>query len=216
MTKTKYVPPKYKETEFHCARCGVYAHQSWLETGWLARVHTLRKFKESDMAVCVCGHCKQFSFWHNYTLIVPDGGSAPLPHPDMPPEVREDFAEARSIVAKSPRGAAALLRLVVQKLMPVFGEKGKDINTDIANLVTKGLPVGLQQALDTVRVIGNDAVHPGELDLNDNPQVAQSLFNIVNMIVEKMITQPKELATIYGNLPQKKLDAIEKRDAAKT
>ena len=62
-----------------------------------------------------------------------------------------------------------------------MGEKGKDINTDIGNLVKKGLPIKVQESLDILRVIGNEAVHPGQLDLKDdikkeaNPEKAKIL-----------------------------------------
>lgn len=130
----------------------------------------------------------------------------------MPDDVKADYDEARGIVSKSPRGAAALLRLALQKIMPHLGEKGKTLDDDIASLVKKGLPSGVQQALDTVRVIGNEAVHPGTIELNDNPQIAQSLFKLVNIIVEKMIAEPKEVAALYDNLPPTKLEGIDKRD----
>ena len=131
----------------------------------------------------------------------------------MPPNIQADFEEARSIFPLSPRGAAALLRLAVQKLCAHLGEKGKNIDDDIAALVSKGLPVPIQQALDAVRVIGNDAVHPGQIVLNDERDTAESLFFLVNFIVENRISQPKHIADVYGRLPQPKRDAIERRNA---
>jgi hypothetical protein len=93
------------------------------------------------------------------------------PNADMPDEIaadhREgaDHREAADIVARSPRGAAALLRLCIQKLCRHLGKPGRDINSDIAEMVREGLPASIQKALDIVRVTGNEAVHPGELEL---------------------------------------------------
>ena len=120
--------------------------------------------------------------------------------------------EAKAIVNKSPRGAAALLRLCIQKLCEQLGEKGKNINDDIANLVKIGLPVKIQQALDVVRVIGNNAVHPGQIDLRDDQDTAMKLFELINVIAEVMITQPKEVERLYQSLPQTAREAIQKRD----
>ena len=109
-----------------------------------------------------------------------------------------------------------MLRLVVQKLCKHLGEKGKKIDDDIASLVQKGLNPMVQQALDTVRVIGNEAVHPGSLDLYDDRDTASQLFRLVNLIAEQMISQPKHVNDMYNSLPPTKLAAIEARDAKKS
>ena len=138
---------------------------------------------------------------------------APAPNPDLPKSAKLDFEEARQICHLSPRGAAALLRLAVQKLCKHLGEPGKDINTDIGGLVKKGLPLQIQQALDIVRVVGNESVHPGQLDLRDDPDTATKLFGLVNLIADTMITGPKHLAAMYASVvPEGKRKAIEKRD----
>src|SRR5688572_10249423 len=85
------------------------------------------------------------------------------------------------------------LRLAIKKLCAELGETGKNINDDIASLEKKGLDKRVQQALDIVRVIGNDAVHPGQIDLRDDRDTATKLFGLVNLIAEKMITEPKHV-----------------------
>ncbi|MDQ3836035.1 MAG: hypothetical protein M3270_03770 [Thermoproteota archaeon] len=58
-----------------------------------------------------------------------------------------------------------------------------------------------QQAFDTVRVIGNNAIHPGQIDLKDDIKTALSLFKLVNIIVEDMITEPNDVASLFNGLP---------------
>ena len=138
--------------------------------------------------------------------------TAPLPYDDMPSDVKEDFLEARDVVEISPRAAAALLRLALQKLMKHLGQEGKDINKDIRELVKRGLPVKIQEALDSLRVYGNEAVHPGEIDLKDDKETALKLFKLLNIIVHDMIIQPKEIEELFNRIPPLKLEGIKNRD----
>lgn len=93
-----------------------------------------------------------------------------------------------------------------------LGKSGEELNQDISSLVTDGLNPIVQKSLDVVRVIGNESVHPGSIDLNDDKETAVRLFDLVNIICEQMITQPKQVEELYRKLPESKLDAIEKRD----
>lgn len=146
-------------------------------------------------------------------MIIPAEAPVAPPHPDMPGSIVDEYQEARSIFVRSPRAAVAILRLAIQKLMPELGEKGGNINSDIKSLVAKGLPVQVQQAFDFCRVIGNNAVHPGEINLNDTPEMGQHLFDMINFIIEDRITRPKQIAQLYAQLPESARAAIDKRDS---
>ena len=148
-------------------------------------------------------------------MIYPSGGSAPLPNADLPSDIKDDYEEARAILNRSPRRAAALLRLAIQKLCKHLGETGENINHDIAALVKRGLLPVVQQSLDAVRVVGNHAVHPGQIDLEDDPATATALFSLVNLIGDQMITAPTQAADIYKSLPRTELEGIAKRDNVK-
>jgi hypothetical protein len=146
-------------------------------------------------------------------MIIPSEAPVPPPHSDMPAACIGDYEEARSIVAVSPRAASALIRLALQKLMTELGEKGTNINADIGSLVAKGLPDLVQKALDFCRVVGNNAVHPGEIEINDTPEIAHSLFDMINFIVEDRIAKPKQIQALYAQLPEGARNAIQARDA---
>jgi len=146
-------------------------------------------------------------------MISPVSGSVMPPNSDLHKDIQEDYHEARSILSRSPRGAAALLRLCIQKLCQQLGLPGKDLDDDIGTLVGEGLPVRIQKALDIVRVIGNNAVHPGVLDITDDIETASKLFELVNHIAYSTITQPKEIEGLYTTkVPEAQKERIEKRD----
>jgi hypothetical protein len=205
-----YTPPEQGKSAFNCPSCNAYAKQLWgnahapFGRGGVSEI--------SGVTFAWCTHCQKESIWVGSKLIYPASTQAPPPNPDLPVEILPDYQEASKIVGDSPRGAAALLRLCIQKLCKHLGESGKNINNDIASLVKKGLNPTVQKSLDVVRVIGNESVHPGTIDLNDRPETAIVLFKLVNIITEAMITQPKMIESLYGNLPTEKRDQIEKRD----
>lgn len=160
-----------------------------------------------------CFDCKKIAVWVHDKLIYPSSKSGPPVNLDLPDDIAADYEEARSILDLSPRGAAALLRLCIQKICIHLGEKGKKIDDDIASLAAKGLNPIVKKSLDIVRVVGNDAVHPGTMDLRDDRDTALQLFSLVNIISQQMISLPKSVEELYLKIPESKRDAIDARDA---
>lgn len=219
MTDTKN-PPEYGVDAFNCPHCNAFAQMSW------QGLRTTIPINETRFSQATCVVCKEESIWLTYEtadglsplptvyghMVYPTMNSAPLANPDLPDECRQDYEEARAIAQQSPRAAAALLRLCLEKLCIHLGGKGQNINQDIQLLVKNGLPVRVQQALDIVRVTGNNAVHPGKIPTEEIPERVNQLFSLINIIVDNQITQPKHIAEIYDSLPEGALKGIERRD----
>jgi Domain of unknown function (DUF4145) len=171
------------------------------------------RFELANIFVSECYSCEHIAIWRFDSLLHPTARHEVEPNPDLDADIRVDFDEARAVFASSPRAAAALLRLCVEKLCKQLGMKGKNIDDDIGALVAKGLPVAIQQALDLVRVIGNKAVHPGHINLNDDRETAAKLFELVNLIADNQISQPKAIAKLFDEkVPPGAKAAIARRD----
>lgn len=166
----------------------------------------------NNLFLSECYNCKRWAVWVNEDLVYPPKKFGSLPNQDLPNDILAVVDEARSILDLSPKGAAALLRLSIQMLCKNLGESGADLNNDIANLVKKGLNPVVAKSLDVVRVIGNESVHPGSIDLNDDKDTATKLFDLINIIAEQMITHPKHVDDLYEKLPESKRTAIETRN----
>ncbi len=165
-----------------------------------------------NLSFSQCYNCNKIAVWVHESLVFPPQKEGAQPNADLSEDIIHDFEEARSILNLSPRGAAALLRLCIQKLCGFLGEKGKNINDDIGSLVSKGLNPVVQKSLDAVRVIGNEAVHPGSLDLKDDRDTALQLFDLVNLIADQMITNPKKVDEVYKKVPESKRREIDARN----
>ena len=170
------------------------------------------------LKVAICAHCRNLSFWINKQLVFPQKITAPLAHEDIPKPVLEYYDEAREVSASSPRAAAALLRLAAKKLCESLGEEESNLYCAIGKLREKGLPQSVIQSLDTVRIVGNEGgAHEGQIDLTgeDNKEIVSRLFWLINFIVEKTITEPKEVQDMFSSLPEDKRQGVEDRDKQK-
>lgn len=212
-----YEPPEFCKDAFNCPSCGAFANMHWT-----VRDHTLDNTvtvgfakrnaggKEAAFASCACLRCREYSYWLAGIMFHPMGGNAPLPHGDMPTATLDLYEEAANVSQFSPRAAAALLRLAVETLVNELEPGAGSLNDKIGVLVKKGLHPMVQKALDAMRVIGNNAVHPGEIKADD-PETVSSLYKLLNLIVEEMIEKPKHVEAVFNSLPEGAKAAIEKR-----
>ncbi len=170
-------------------------------------------FKNIFFSVCQERSCKKAALWIGDRLINPATQIAVPPNDDMPENIKAIFNEARAIHGESPRASAALLRLCCEMLCDHLDAKGANLGVKIGNLVAKGMDEGIQKALDIVRFIGNESVHPGQIDLKDNQDISTTLFMLVNEIVQEMISKEKRLNSLYTEqLPSKVREKINLRD----
>ncbi len=200
--QNKYFPPTFQQTAFHCPHCQVYAKQDWEQL----MVRHGMNLVNVPVFSGQCEHCEERHYWSydqkgDAYMAIPEASNLPPPHPMMPSDVCADYMEAAAVFVRSPRSSAALLRLALQKLLKHLGLPGKSIDGDIGTLVSQGLPQLVQQALDVCRVVGNEAVHPGKLDLKDTPQLTAQLFAMLNFIVSDRIERPAVIADLYAELP---------------
>lgn len=242
----KYISPQYKLNVFTCPHCGAITEQQWNDCLITFYNATLNRYEYYPTGVSQtrCVACNNITLWisitkkdsnegsgeldvltntscseKEYRMIYPQTFLTSPPVENMPECVKKLYEEARSIVHLSPRGAAALLRLALDKLCDEVCEdcrksklNGK-IDKKIELLVSNGLSDKLQKAFDFVRVTGNDAVHElGLLNVQDNPEIANALFALLNLITEKMITENKQIDSLYNLIPQARRDKIDERN----
>ena len=209
-----YIEPKKELIKYTCPHCNTI---SQMERDWHRFQSDIsssleRKTIRNQLTIHKCQCCGKKIIWIDNDYIYPDI-VAEEASPDMPKPVKQLYEEAGLIYNKSPRAACALLRLAIDRLCNELGENDRDINKNIGALVKKGLPLSVQQALDVVRVVGNKAVHPGQISFDvDDKGTAIMLMRLLNIIVERMITEPNEIDSLYQGLPESVKQSIENRD----
>ena len=211
----KYIAPEYQKEDFHCPNCDVYVNQQWMKVYFTPEPYGKDYFEFDRLKMAHCNYCDEFSIWLNEKLMYPSQITAPRAHDDMPASVSEYYNEAREVFVSSPRAAAALLRIAIKKLCESLGEDEPNLNRAIRKLRQKGLPQEVIDSLHIVRIIGNEGgAHDGQIDLRgeDNKDIVDKLFRLVNFIVEKTITEPKAIESLRSSLSEDKIRGIEQRD----
>jgi Domain of unknown function (DUF4145) len=204
-----YAQPAYGQNSFACPHCGCFSQRQWrqIQKG-------PQSFENSaEFVTSWCLHCKVYCFWRDQNLAWPLKSGLPDPVNGCPERIQNIYCEAREVFPHSPRASAALLRLAIQLICVEKGLPGKDLNADIGQLVKAGLSPQIQQSLDLVRVVGNNAVHPGQITIEDNKDQIGKFFGLVNLIVDMLIVQPARVEAMFTTLvPPAQQRQIVKRD----
>jgi hypothetical protein len=179
------------------------------------------KVKLLNLHVSRCYNCKGFTVWVRDRLVFPIRGDelpeivevdfreiaedvqAPAedvqhseedvqePAEDVD-ESSEDFEEAAAVLNKSPRAAAALIRICIQNMMPLLKETGKNLDENISSLVRKGLEAEIQQAMDVLQVIRRNPGHESHVDLRDETAATTRMLESLKEILERRMLKNRE------------------------
>jgi hypothetical protein len=213
-TATQDLPAAGKE-RFTCPHCATFAIQQ--KTGLLWQASGAQEWIPGWLAHR-CTSCQEPILWKgtedDSDMIYPRAILGEAPSADMPNDVQAIYDEARRVASVSRRSAAALLRLALQMLVDQLEPGPGPINAKIGQMVQRGLHPQTQQAMDVLRVVGNNAVHPGQINLDDDPALLPGLFRLTNVIVDQMISIPKHAQSLFNSLPQQARDQISRRDGA--
>ncbi|MGB6742797.1 MAG: DUF4145 domain-containing protein, partial [Terracidiphilus sp.] len=190
-----YVKPGFRVGSFTCPHCNCYSQQEWR---YIYRSGGMEQ--DTEWTTSWCLRCNKYCFWESQKLVWPLKSGLSDPINGCPKQIEAIYNEARQVFPYSPRASAALLRLAIQMICKEKGLPGKDLNADIGALVGKGLAAEIQQSLDLVRVVGNHAVHPGHIVIEDNKDHIEKFFGLVNLIVDVLIVQPARVSEMFNAL----------------
>lgn len=214
--------PRFKTKSFTCPHCGANCQQSWATCS--AQDDDSGNAFDPSLYVSTCFVCNAEAVWLERKVSqgslarvgrlihpVAERGGPPRSS-DMPENVSALYDEASTVVTLSPRSASALLRLALEVLLEeLYPDDAGNLNAMIGAAVKDGLPERVQKTMDYMRFSGNQSVHKFHHD--DTPETAATLFNLLNIVVERLITQPQQLESLYEGLPEGFKDQVEKRDS---
>lgn len=215
-------PPVRRAFTFDCPHCGALTMHEWPEGIYLDRGSGsgMVPWDRIDRAQCIA--CDEESIWLSedpysdesaWRLLWPAAGGEPA-HERLPADLLPLYNEARAVAAASPRAAAALLRLLTERLLRAIAGGTDRLDDNIAALVKDGtLNDQARKLADYLRITGNDMVHPGQIDADaEAQQRAGMMFPFVNLLVNELIAKPAVIDELYQQLPESKRNAADRRD----
>ena len=88
------------------------------------------------------------------------------------PLLEQDFEEAAAILNNSSRGAAALMRVCIQKLLPLLKDNCTDRRHYSSALMRKGLEAEIQQAMEALQVLRRDSMQLTNFESQEDKEMA--------------------------------------------
>jgi Domain of unknown function (DUF4145) len=157
------------------------------------------KVKLVNLHVSRCYSCKGFAIWVRDRLVFPIRGKEPpdIIEGDFKEVIKGDFKEieedktaddiqeATAIFNSSPKGAAALIRICIRKMMPLLEQSSKSLDDNISSLVRKGLEVEIQQSMDLRQVLRQSPLKPTQFDEEGN-ETATRMFASLKEILKRL------------------------------
>ena len=141
------------------------------------------KVRMANLHISNCHRCNGFSLWVSGLLVFPT-------KMDKSPELAdEDVDEAAAILNKFPRGATALMRVCIQKLVPLLEENGKELNQRVSSLVRKGLEMEMQQAKEVLEVLRGDPQQLSQLESQASKETALRFLDSLKAVLERRSSQ---------------------------
>ncbi len=233
--------PQLYLSPFRCPYCRVVAQQDWQQLYWqdddssfndafIRATLLVDKHITFFLFTAQCSNCTKASVWRaegssdgegaakyvNGRMLFPSKSST-----EQLPEGAGDvavqcYSEAKSIADKSPRAAAALLRVTIEAVCrQVLGER----NGTLAELIEKigekhHLSETVLDAMTALRLIGNSAVHPGQIDLEnrDSNTTVNELFMLADYIYEQIIELPRKIQQISASIKKNRSNNINEKE----
>ena len=195
-----------------CPHCGAYAQFTYEQLHYREMDYKVPvDFMPTNIWQGKCLACEQYIIINGFSVVYPEESNAPPIKMETPHSIKEIATEARMVHSQSPRASSALLRLALEMLLQNVLENNNKLNDNISILLERGIEDDLRRALEVIRIFGNEGVHPGTINLNDDEQSSIKLFNVFNYIVTRFIVEKGMIKEMYGIIPEEKREKIEEK-----
>jgi len=84
---------------------------------------------------------------------------------------------------KFPRGATALLRVCIQKRVPLLKANDNELNDHVSSLVRKALEMEMQQAMEVLQVLQSAQLNP--LESQADKETALRFLDSLKEVLER-------------------------------
>lgn len=219
------------QKSFKCPHCGAFAHMKWENLFFLIYDEQGNEHNvQTRVYQAQCASCEKENIWYNKREVSGFLALNSIPRPtndsellrlfpiqeisnqdipeclsDIPEDIKTLYKEAALIFELSPRSAAALIRLALEKLCGHLGVQKKTIKESIEELAKQQIiPIRVAQAADNIRLIGNANVHAGIICDEILEDINPAIFAYINLIVDYAITKPKKIEEINSLFPEQK------------